>query len=125
LKIVSMDEKTGGQAAARPETPQNPQESLAPLEDRIKELGAKSNQVLIALSFAILAAATLSKDGEATREKLHFALLWWTGGRFSLRSLASSHSKNSATGTTAGMKSFASLRSCFFGAPQFASSSVP
>jgi hypothetical protein len=47
-------------------------------KDRIEELGAKSSQLLLFLSFAIVAAATLYVGAGATpRPFLRSAMQWW------------------------------------------------
>jgi hypothetical protein len=78
--------------AVNPETLQsegnkmnNRDDKLQNLSDRIKELGEKSTQVLIFLSFALVVVATLAtnKDlGSPQRQALSSAMRWWTRAIF-------------------------------------------
>jgi hypothetical protein len=62
--------------------PQPFDESEKSLIGRIKDLGDKSTQTLIFLSFAFVAVVTLKSDhaiAEGPQRMLKYALLWWVG----------------------------------------------
>jgi hypothetical protein len=69
------------------ETPESTKsQTQVDLEKRIEELGAKSSQLLLFLSFAITAAAVLRSSqtpiGACQQAALTHAMRWWTGAVF-------------------------------------------
>ncbi len=53
------------------------------LEKRIKELGEKSSQTLLFLSFALVVAATLKdKSASSQQSALRLAMWWWSWALF-------------------------------------------
>jgi hypothetical protein len=68
-------------------------ENLSREERRIQELGEKSSQTLLFLSFALVVVATLKDKSDASRQvELQQAMFWWCGRCF-LYSLAFCRSK--------------------------------
>jgi hypothetical protein len=54
-----------------------PDDDIKEISTRINELGNKSSQVLLFLSFAILSVATLETVKDAPTAALNCALWWW------------------------------------------------
>jgi hypothetical protein len=64
--------------------PQTELEKLTFIAARLQELNNTASQVLIFLSFAIVAGVTYLNPGMelSRRSAVHFALRWWTGAIF-------------------------------------------